>query len=480
MVERSTVNRLVVGSSPTWGVYNMDANRKYIYKKIMFTALNRMGWRMLYSLGNLQLAILLLLTIAMASSLGTFIEQDKSVLFYETNYPIDKPIFGFIASDFILFLGLNQVYTTPWFMFLLIAFGGSLFSCTLTRQLPALKLARLWQFFKVDQRPKKVGMTFKIDNVSLSKFTYLLRERDYNVIQQGPYIYGYKGLVGKVGPILVHASIIFILMGSIIGSLTGFMVQEIIPKGELYHLQNIVTSGPLSSVRQDFEIYINEFKIAYSEQGVVDQFYSDLSILNNNLKVSSRKTIFVNEPLRYSGITFYQTDWGITTAQIMFNSENLQDIPLQEISIQNGSRFWIGNLFTGEKDRVLLVLEDLTGKCLFYDSEKKFLGETQVGHKVFFSGGEIRVTKIVPATGLQVKADPGVFLVYCGFLALIISVFFSYTSYFQIWAVKREKSVYVYANTNRAVYFFEKHVLDLLVRLEHEGSEAREKYPILK
>jgi cytochrome c biogenesis protein len=164
----------------------------------------------------------------------------------------------------------------------------------------------------------------------------------------------------------------------------------------------------------------------------------------------------------------------------MFNSKNLQDIPLQEISIQNGSRFWIGNLFTGEKDRVLLVLEDLTGKCLFYDSEKKFLGETQVGHKVFFSGGEIRVTKIVPATGLQVKADPGVFLVYCGFLALIISVFFSYTSYFQIWAVKRERSVYIYANTNRAVYFFEKHVLDLLVRLEHEGSEVREKYPTLK
>ena len=70
----------------------------------MLTTFNRILWKILYSLGNLQLAILLLLIIAIVSSLGTFIEQDKSVLFYETNYPVDTPIFGFIASDFILLL----------------------------------------------------------------------------------------------------------------------------------------------------------------------------------------------------------------------------------------------------------------------------------------------------------------------------------------------------------------------------------------
>jgi hypothetical protein len=31
VVERSTVNRLVVGSSPTWGAYNIyERNRKYL------------------------------------------------------------------------------------------------------------------------------------------------------------------------------------------------------------------------------------------------------------------------------------------------------------------------------------------------------------------------------------------------------------------------------------------------------------------
>ena len=100
-------------------------------------------------------------------------------------------------------------------------------------------------------------------------------------------------------------------------------------------------------------------------------------------------------------------------------------------------------------------------------------GQSQVGRKIFLNGIPLRVTKIIPATGLQVKSDPGVILVYCGFLALIISVFFSYTSYFQIWAIKRKENLYVYANTNRALYFFEKHVLDLLVKLECESTETR-------
>ena len=89
----------------------------------MFTQLNRLIWKFIYLLGNLQLAILLLLTIASLSSLGTVIEQEKSLTFYETNYPIIKPIFGFIDSNFIIFLGLDHIYTTGWFLILLIIFG---------------------------------------------------------------------------------------------------------------------------------------------------------------------------------------------------------------------------------------------------------------------------------------------------------------------------------------------------------------------
>lgn len=64
----------------------------------------------------------------------------------------------------------------------------------------------------------------------------------------------------------------------------------------------------------------------------VSQFHSDLSVLDLNGKEIMRKTISVNDPLRYGGITIYQTDWSLSALQIMKDDEgpfNLAMAPLQ-------------------------------------------------------------------------------------------------------------------------------------------------------
>lgn len=43
----------------------------------------------------------------------------------------------------------------------------------------------------------------------------------------------------------------------------------------------------------------------------MDQFYSDLSVRDLEGRELVRKTIYVNEPLRFGGITAYQTDWSM-------------------------------------------------------------------------------------------------------------------------------------------------------------------------
>jgi cytochrome c biogenesis protein len=465
VVERSTVNRLVVGSSPTWGAYNEF--KTYIIIKNMSFKINRIFWKFFYSLGNLQLAITLLLIISVFSSVGTIIEQEKSTDFYELNYPINSPLFGFLSSKLILFLGLNHIYTTTWFLVLLATFGISLFSCTLSRQIPSLKMAKLWRFFKTQKNIRNNGMTFVVSGVSLNHFSYLLRKKDYNVIQQNEYVYAYKGLIGKIGPILVHLSIIFILLGSITGFLSGFIVQEIVPKHEIFHLQNVISAGPLSFIRNDFEGYIKDFKIAYSEEGIIDQFYSDIEILDDQMFYQTNKVIFVNEPLKYEGITFYQTDWGISCLELTINGSNKINVPLNQISLTNNSRFWLGILENNKK--ILIILQDLTGKYLLYNSEKMFLGTGEIGQKIYINGDELRITKIIPETGMQIKSDPGIYLVYFGFLGLIFSVFFSYISYVQIWAIKKNNQLWIYGNTNRAIYFFEKNILSILDTLKSES-----------
>ena len=61
---------------------------------------------------DLRFAILILLLISFCSIIGTIIEQDQPIEIYKTNYPLTKPIFGFLAWDKILFSGFDHVYRT--------------------------------------------------------------------------------------------------------------------------------------------------------------------------------------------------------------------------------------------------------------------------------------------------------------------------------------------------------------------------------
>jgi cytochrome c biogenesis protein len=87
---------------------------------------------------------------------------------------------------------------------------------------------------------------------------------------------------------------------------------------------------------------------------------------------------------------------------------------------------------------------------------------------MILNGFQFRIQSIVPSTGIQIKSDPGIPLVYIGFLFLIVSILLSYTSYCQIWAVKIKGKVYIYGTTNRATYFFEKNILEMVDVLQTE------------
>ena len=97
---------------------------------------------------DLKFAIFILAIIAFASSLGSFIEQDETLAFYQDNYPINKPIYGFINWLFITSLGLDHLYTTWWFFLLLLLLAISLISCTITRQFPIFRNAKAFLFKK--------------------------------------------------------------------------------------------------------------------------------------------------------------------------------------------------------------------------------------------------------------------------------------------------------------------------------------------
>jgi cytochrome c biogenesis protein len=93
---------------------------------------------------------------------------------------------------------------------------------------------------------------------------------------------------------------ILILLGTIVGSLFGFKAQEIVPKTENFHIQNILNNGQFTII-PNTSGRINDFWITYTKNKTISQFYSDISILNNQGNEIDRKTISVNYPLVYKG-----------------------------------------------------------------------------------------------------------------------------------------------------------------------------------
>ncbi|MEH2046320.1 cytochrome c biogenesis protein [Nostoc sp.] len=425
-------------------------------------------------LTNLRLAIALLLLIAIFSSTGTVIEQGQSPAFYQANYPEHPALFGFLTWKVIQVVGLDHVYRTWWFLALLILFGTSLTACSFTRQLPALKAAQRWKYYEEPRQFQKLALSTELDTGSLNSLSEILHKHRYKIFpnqEKENLLYARKGIVGRIGPIIVHIGIVAILLGGIWGAMTGFLAQEMVASGDTFQVRNIVDAGPIAAkIPKDWSVRVNRFWIDYTPSGGINQFYSDMSVLNNQGKEIDHKKIFVNEPLRYHGITFYQTDWGIAGVRVQFNNSPIFQLPMAQLNTNGNGRIW-GTWVPTKPDLsegVSLLAKDLQGMVLIYDATGKLVDTVRAGMFTEVNGVKLKILDVIGSTGLQIKADPGIPIVYTGFGLLMLGVVMSYFSHSQIWALQKGDRLYVGGKTNRAQVAFEQEVLEILDRLSSQ------------
>jgi cytochrome c biogenesis protein len=413
------------------------------------------------SIADLRFAIFILLILATVSVIGTVIEQDQSIETYKLNYPLTNRVFGFLSWDIIIRFGFDHVYTTWWFITLILLFGLSLLTCTFLQQFPSLKIARRCQFFRTTQQFNRLNISTNLQHLSLPQLLFKIKENNYSIFQQKNIIYCYKGLIGRIAPIFVHFSLIIILIGTIVGSLSGFKAQEIIPKTETFHIQNILNNGQFTLIPK-VSIRINDFWITYTKQTTITQFYSDLSILSLDGNEIVRKTIFVNSPAKYNGIDYYQTDWNLVGLRIKNKDFLIFQYPFINLP-ENKEKLWLTWISTNAQlnEGITILIDNLQGYCSVYDKVGNFIGNLELNESLKIENS-ITLIDILSSTGLQIKADPGILLIYLGFLFLMMSTLISYITYSQLWIVQEKKIFFIGGNTTRATFDFELEFLRLI------------------
>lgn len=420
-------------------------------------------WNLCKYCATLNFSISLLLLICFFIMLGSIIEQNQSILYYKTYYTVNNPKLFFINWKFVLFLGLDNIYGNWWFISIIILFAFSLIICTLSTQLPSLRNSRRWKFF--DPASKLSLDNYMIEsnkffNNSINNMIYSLILYNFYVFHKKYYIYSYKGILGRISPIFVHFSMILILLGSMFSFSFSLVFQEMVPAGEFFHLKNIINSGFYSNFNKVLIGKVDNFFIDYNLDMSIKQFFSKISLFDNKGNLLVSKVISVNSPFKFFNLVFYQTDWNMNLLRLKLGLIN--NVMIQKKLFKtniNNKVCWICSLPINNNRQIYIIISSLKDDFLVVDSDGLILLRIKVNQYFYINHSLIYIQEVLLDTGLQIKLDPGIEIIYMGFLILMITTIISYISYSQLWLSIINKTLNMAGNTNRAIFFFQRDIV---------------------
>src|SRR5512145_355812 len=183
---------------------------------------------------SLKLAITVIIILAVASILGTIVEQ---------NQPLEKYQKVYGAGTIRLFeaAGLFDMYHSWWFLLLLVLFTVNLSCCTLDRLPRVVRTVRNPKTTLDEGLEKTLGLTDRWkkkgarEALAASYGEALGRQFGKpRVTENGDtvHLYDERGVVSRFGVYVTHLSIVIIFVGAIIGNVVGFKGYANIVEGQ--------------------------------------------------------------------------------------------------------------------------------------------------------------------------------------------------------------------------------------------------------
>ncbi len=413
----------------------------------------------------MRLTVVLLLSIATTSIIGTVIPQNENPAAYFRAY-------GEFFYRIFDILDIFDMYHSWWFQLLILFLTLNIFVCSINR------ISATWKIVFVKNPPFNLSRFRKLSQKEIFSASrtpedlkkiyesFISKRFRYTRVEQtetGYCIFAEKWRWTRLGVYTVHLSVIFLLIGGLVGSIFGFSGYVNIPEGEAVSSVRIRNTGKMKNL--DFEIRCEDFNVSFYDNGAPKEFRSSLTIMEQG-KPAYTKDIVVNDPLRYKGISIFQSSYGkmpsTAPPKTMPPLKNLsEDITLNVISIKSGKAYRIETRIATPVD----IPEGL-GKFVITEYKKSAefggqdIGPALIGILTPNGGNPVDIllplrfpnfdkmrrgavvisvagqeaeifspaknTDVRYYTGLQVTKDPGVWVVYTGFMVMIMGCFITF------------------------------------------------------
>lgn len=384
---------------------------------------------------SVKLTVILLLSLAATSIFGTLIPQNESPAAYVQAY--GERVYRLLAV-----LDIFDMYHAWWFQLLLVLLTANIVVCSIDRFPASWKLVKRTpgrinvDRFRRKETHRVLRLSAGVEAVKARCAGLLQKRMGPVTIEEGDAsiaMIAERWRWSRLGVYAVHLSIVLLLLGGIAGSFFGFEGFVNVPEGESRNVIRL-RSDPSRTLTLDFAIRCDDFDVSFYDTGQPKEFRSDLVLIKDGREVY-KKRIVVNDPIRFEGVNIFQSSYG----QIPGDNP-LLGFTSQETGMTYRERARVGDTvalpeglgsfrLTGFEDaaqfRGHAIGPAFTGEIVTADgTPREVLLPVRFPSFDRMRQGAVTVAVLDQGeryyTGLQVTRDPGVWVVYAGFLMMIL------------------------------------------------------------